>query len=148
MKKTIIGTIFCLCALSSMAQIRRTVAAKPKADSVTVAPDADMVGNKRRDKIKELHLNKQQKGKLKAGMQSAKQEKEAIENDEKLSDVEKKQKLQDLRRRQMARLDSMLTPEQKEKMLKMRRESVQQKRAAKKNAPNEPAAETEMKQEE
>lgn len=148
MKKTIIGTIFCLCALSSMAQIRRTVAPKPKTDSIAVEPTMDTEAGGRKGKIKALDLDKQQKNKLRGVMQSAKQEKEAIENDEKLSDVEKKQKLQDLRRRQMARLDSMLTPEQKEKMLKMHRESVQQKRAAKKNASNEPAAETEMKQEE
>lgn len=147
MKKAIIGTIFCLWALGSTAQIRRTVAPKPKADSIASVAETDPAGKGRREKMKALDLNKQQKSKLKGAMQTAKQEKEAIENDEKLSDAEKKQRLQELRRRQMARLDSVLTPEQKEKMLKMRREGIQQKRAAKKNAPNEPVIETEMKQE-
>lgn len=147
MKKVIIGTLFCLCALSSMAQIRRTVAPKPKADSVAMAPDMGTEGGDRKGKIKALDLNKQQKSKLKGVMQSAKQEKEAIENDEKLSDTEKKQRLQELRRRQMSHLDSVLTPEQKQQMLKMRRKAVQQKRAAKKNPTNEPVIEAEMKQE-
>lgn len=147
MKRAIIGTIFCLWALGSTAQVRRTVAPKPKADSAAAAPVTDTEAKGRRGKIKALDLNKQQKSKLKGAMQTAKQEKEAIENDGQLSDVEKKQKLQDLRKRQLAQLDSVLTPEQKQKMLQMRREAVQQKRAAKKAAPNKPEAEPATKQE-
>jgi Spy/CpxP family protein refolding chaperone len=147
MKRLMMGAFFCLCVVGAMAQIRRTVAPKPKADSVAVVPDRVAEGEGRKGKIKALDLNKQQKSKLKGAMQSAKQEKEAIENDDKLSDAEKKQKLQELRKRQMAHLDSVLTPEQKQQMLKMRRESVQQKRSAKKKPTNEPIMESEMKQE-
>lgn len=147
MKRLIMGAFFCFCVVGAMAQIRRTVAAKPKADSVAVAPDMVTEEGSRKGKIKALDLNKQQKRKLKGVMQSAKQEKAAIENDEKLSDAEKKQRLQALRKRQMAHLDSVLTSEQKQQMLKMRREKGMQKRkAAKGNSQSEPTVEAEMKQ--
>jgi Spy/CpxP family protein refolding chaperone len=132
MKKILIVACFCFVGTSLLAQIRRTIA--PKTDSLTAAPVMDNEGGIRKDNLKALNLDKQQKSKLKDLMQAAKQEKEAIENDGKLTEEQRKQKLQELRKRRMAQMDTILTPEQKQKMAKMRRDAIKEKRAGKNEA--------------
>jgi Spy/CpxP family protein refolding chaperone len=146
MKKAFIGMVFCLLALGSMAQIRRTVAAKPKTDSLATAPEMGNDGAKRRDMLKTLQLDRQQKSKLKAMQQTAKQEKAAIEGDEKLTDAQKKQRLQELHKRRMSQMDTILTPEQKQQLLKMRQGAIKEKRGGKQTDKNG-AGEMEIKNE-
>lgn len=135
MKQLVIVSLLFVVGLGATAQIRRTVAPRPKADSATAAAPAMAAdGAKRKDMLKELGLNKQQLRKLKEMRQATQQQKAAIEADDKLTDMQRKQRLLELRRQQAAQTDSLLTPEQQQKMAKMRREAVQQKRAAKNGA--------------
>ncbi len=132
MKKTVLLLLFFVAAVAATAQVQRAV--KPKtvnSDSAatgtnnSMAPAKDDMQN-RKAMIKELNLTREQKGKFREMQQNMKAKKEAIENDDKLSDTEKKEKLRTLRKEQMAATDSILNNEQREKMRQMRKDKLQQ----------------------
>lgn len=66
--------------------------------------------------MKDLNLTTQQKAQLKESQQAMKQQRDAIKNDATLTQDQKKAKMQDLRKTQQDKLNSILTPEQKAKM--------------------------------
>ena len=110
--KKIFGLIFLtsLFAINANAQIRRI------SDSTQ-----NLVSNsaKRTEKLETmngLNLTKQQMSQLKEARRNMKQQKDAINNDQSLSDEQKENKLKDLRKEQKEKLNSMLTPEQMEKL--------------------------------
>jgi Spy/CpxP family protein refolding chaperone len=132
MKKVLIMLAISTITATAMAQIQRAV--KPKAvtsdttttgSSNTMTPAKDDKGS-RREMIKELNLTREQKGKFREMQQNMKAKKEAIENDDKLSDIEKKEKLRALRKEQMTITDSILNDEQREKMRQMRKDKFEQ----------------------
>jgi Spy/CpxP family protein refolding chaperone len=108
-------------AQSVQAQIRRTVPDKPKADSATAPATAPGDKMKRKEMVKELNLTKAQKGKFKEMRKEAKNKKEAIEGNDKLSQEEKDKELKELRKEQGEKIDTVLTNEQKEKFKKLRK---------------------------
>ncbi len=83
-----------------------------------------------------LNLTKQQMSQLKEVRRNIKQQKDAINNDQSLSDEQKQSKLKDLRKEQQEKLKSILTPEQmqelKEERMKtrMRRSNRNQNNSA------------------
>ena len=66
--------------------------------------------------VKQLHLTKQQKKEMKAYKVSSKKKKEAIKNNSALTEQQKKEQLEQLKSDKHAKLEAVLTPEQKEKM--------------------------------
>lgn len=115
MKITCIILSLSFFALTASAQIERK-AVVVKADSAQTAT-ADNKADKqtRKERFKELDLNKEQKGKMKEIMQTGKAAKEAIENNTQLSEEYKKKQLRELQKAQAQKIQAILTPEQREK---------------------------------
>lgn len=68
------------------------------------------------DKLKNLNLTNEQKEKLKELRQDGKQKKELIMNNSSLTQEQKKEQLKELKKNQKEKSESILTPEQKEKV--------------------------------
>ena len=117
MKISLIAFILSLITLSASAQIERKPAAIKK-DSTQTVTDEGNKGDKqsRKERMKELNLTREQKGKMKEIMQSGKAAKEAIENNTQLSDQDKKKQLRELQKGQAQKVQAILTPEQLEKL--------------------------------
>jgi Spy/CpxP family protein refolding chaperone len=115
MKISLIAFILSLVTISASAQIER----KPvviKADSTqTTGNDYKVDKQSRKERMKELDLTREQKGKMKEIMQRGKAAKEAIENNTQLSDDDKKKQKRELQKSQMQQIQAILTPEQVEK---------------------------------
>jgi Spy/CpxP family protein refolding chaperone len=110
------------------AQIRRTTTPAPQKDTAAIAAPAGEDKMTRKEVMKELQLDRKQKGKLKEMRQEAKSKKEAIENDDKLTPEEKEAKLKALRREQGEKMNEVLTDEQKEKLKKIRKEKLKEEK--------------------
>lgn len=119
MKKTIsLAALLISFSLVSTAQIQRTVAPKPKKDSIINNMQGETVN--RKQMMKELNLTREQRGKMKEAMQDVKTKKDAIDADTTLSTAARQQKMRELRKTQMEKMNDILTPEQKEKFRKIR----------------------------
>jgi hypothetical protein len=110
--KKIFGLIFLtsLFAINTNAQIRRT------SDSTQSLVSNSAKRTEKLETINGLNLTKQQMSQLKEARRNIKQHKDAINNDQSLSDEQKENKLKDLRKEQKEKLNSILTPEQMEKL--------------------------------
>jgi Spy/CpxP family protein refolding chaperone len=109
------------------AQIRRTGPDKPKTDSAGMPAPASEEKMKRKEMVKELKLTKAQKEKFKEMRKAAKNKKEGIEDNDKLSQEEKDKELKELRKEQGEKMDTLLTDEQKEKLKKIRKKDKSEK---------------------
>lgn len=74
-----------------------------------------------REMMKNLNLTKEQIGQLKEFHRSIKQKKDGIINDATLTEEQRKSKLKELHKEQKEKLNSVLTPEQKEKLREERK---------------------------
>ena len=122
MKKTAFLILLVTVSISGFSQVRRE-SNKVKEDSVTVV-DTQKDKRSRRDMMKELNLNREQKQKLREAKSSNQSAKAAIENDNTLTADQKKVKLRELRKAQLEKLKTILSPEQIEKLRKMRQENA------------------------
>ena len=123
MKKMIAVTALCLITFASFAQIQRQKKEVAKPDSSAgAAVQTKDEGPGRKEMMKELDLSKEQKLKIKAFRQDAKAKKDAIENDTTLKPEEKQARLKELRKELEQNTISVLSREQKMKLLKMRSE--------------------------
>jgi len=124
MKKIVSMMALVFLAACSFAQVQRNMTSSlAKTDSADGGIEKrKAAGMDKKQMLKELDLSREQKIKLKELRQSMKEKKEAIENNDKLSDPEKQTKLKELRQEQAKNTMSILTPEQKVKMLKLRKE--------------------------
>ena len=104
---------------ASLAQIQRTPVKQP-ADTNTVSPETSKQENPRKEIFRELNLSKEQKQQLKAINQTTKAAKETIENDNTLTESEKKTKLLTLRKNNAFKINAMLTEEQKKKFRQLK----------------------------
>lgn len=146
MKKILFLVAITISTLTTMAQVQRKGRfAKNNSDSTAALANADKGDRQgKRDKLKELNLTKEQRGKIKAMNQANKAKKDEIQNDTKLNDTERQAKLQELRKQQLESTSNILTAEQKEKMKAMRKakkeEGKDKKQAADYSVPmnNEP----------
>ena len=116
MKYSAIILLIFLGSLSSTAQIERKTESI-KSDSANNS-QVDNKKNKQtqKDRLEELDLTKEQKGKLKEIRQSGKAAKDAIENNTQLSETEKKKQLRTLKMEQAQKVQGILTEEQKAKL--------------------------------
>lgn len=141
MRKIFLSATFLLAITVTQAQVRRAgrpAMAKDSTGAVTgMRGGADR--QDRKEMMRELGLSKEQKLKFRDMQRDNKAKREAIENDEKLSDTERKEKLRALKLEQMKATDNILNDEQKEKMKKMRREKMKERKDGK-----EPAMEEEI----
>lgn len=123
MKKIILSILVFSAVISVSAQVQRTPTPSKQRDSAGVYQ-----GNKKeaqvskKDIFRELDLTREQRGKLKEITQSSKAKKEAINSDEKLDENQKKQKLREIQKDQMKQVQSILTPEQKQKWMELRKQ--------------------------
>ena len=122
MKKTAFLILLVTVSISGFSQVRRE-SNKVKEDSVTVV-DTQKDKRSRRDMMKELNLNREQKQKLKEAKSSNQSAKAAIENDNTLTADQKKVKLRELKKAKLENLKTILSPEQIEKLRKMRQENA------------------------
>jgi periplasmic protein CpxP/Spy len=97
-------------ASNSIAQVTRKV-------NPSQAVQADTTKkNKKKEMMRELNLTKEQRGQMKESHQSMKQKKEEVNNDNTLTEAQKKDKMKALHKEQKQKMNAILTPEQKEKM--------------------------------
>ena len=123
MKKMIVVTVLSLITFASFAQIQRQKKEVAKPDSSAgAAVQTKDEGPGRKEMMKELDLTKEQRSKIKGFRQDAKAKKDAIENDTSLKPEEKQTKLKELRKELEQNTLSVLSREQKMKLLKMRSE--------------------------
>lgn len=102
-------------ASHSIAQVKREI--NPSQNTRTNT----MQKNKKRAMMKELNLTKEQKGQMKEFHRSMNQKKGSIKNDNNLSEAQKKDKMKELHKEQKEKMRTILTPEQREKMKKERK---------------------------
>lgn len=112
---------FSLIVSLSFAQVQRQKKQVDKTDSAgTGAVQKEDAGPNRKEMMKELNLTKEQKSKIKEFRQAAQSKKAAIEGDDTLKPEEKQAKLKDLRKELQKNTMSVLSREQKIKLLQMR----------------------------
>ncbi len=116
-------------AQTSAAQIQRTVTLRATTDTAAKPAPAATERASGKKLMKELKLTKEQRGKLKEQRNEAKSKKEAIEGNDQLSQQEKDNQLKELKKEQLAKTQTLLTDEQKEKLKKMRRQHKKEKPA-------------------
>ena len=128
MKKLMIVLALSAVTGSAMAQLERARKPRTASDTTSTGARVNVKEDKqsRKEMMRELSLTKEQKGKFKEMQQGMKAKKEAIENDDKLSDTEKKEKLRELRKEQMKATGSILNDEQREKMKQMRKDKMKE----------------------
>jgi Spy/CpxP family protein refolding chaperone len=115
MKISIILFVLSLFTLSATAQIERKPVAIKKDSTQTITDNTKTNKQNRKERIKELDLTREQKGKMKELHQSGKAAKETIEKNTQLSEAEKKKQLRELQKLQVEKMQAILTPEQMEK---------------------------------
>lgn len=115
MKISFIAFILSLITLSASAQIERKPVAIKKDSTQTITDDVKADKQNRKERMKELDLNREQKGKIKELHKSGKAAKDAIENNTQLSEAEKKKQLRDLQKTQAEKMQGILTAEQIQK---------------------------------
>jgi Spy/CpxP family protein refolding chaperone len=115
MKISLVVFSLSLITISASAQIERKplLTTADSARAMSVDKNADK--QSRKDRLKELNLTREQKGKLKELHQSGKAAKAAIENNTQLSAAEKKIQMRELQKAQAEKMQAILTPEQREK---------------------------------
>ena len=97
------------------AQVKREVS-----PSQSIQADT-MRKNKKKEMMQTLNLTKEQRGQMKEFHQSMKQKKEAVAGDQSLTESQKKEKLKELHKEQKEKMNSILTPEQREKMMEQKK---------------------------
>lgn len=82
--------------------------------------------------MKELNLSEDQKAKLKEMREANKSKRDAIKNDSKLTDEQKKEQMKALKEEQKKGMQGVLTDEQKSKMKEMKAKMKEEKKGRKK----------------
>ena len=117
MKSGVLVLALTLISLLSFAQVKRKTAVKDQADSVSTASFKEQAGkNDRKQMIKDLHLTREQQAKMKEIHQSGRSKKEALLNDNKLTNEDRQAKLRVLQKEQFDNTMHILNDEQKQKM--------------------------------
>ena len=116
MKISIIALVLSLVTLSASAQIERKPVVAAKSDSTQTATTDNKVDKQsRKERMKELDLTREQKGKMKEIMRANKAAKDAIENNTRLSEADRKKQMRELQKSMAQKIQAILTPEQMEK---------------------------------
>ena len=116
MKISLLAFALSLVTLSASAQIERKPVVAAKSDSTqTTTTDNKVDKQSRKERMKELDLTREQKGKMKEIMQANKAAKDAIENNTQLSEADRKKQMRELQKSMAQKIQAILTPEQMEK---------------------------------
>ncbi len=115
MKSSLIFLIVLLTSISASAQIERKSTLNKSDTTQNMGAGSKADKQSRKERMKELNLTKEQRGKMKEITQSGKASKDAIENNVQLSDQDKKKQLRELQKTQAQKVQAILTPEQLEK---------------------------------
>ena len=138
MKKIIIFLLTAVINLTAFAQVQRKVTAPANTNTAPAnseTEDANKSGkHSKKEMMRALNLSKEQKAKLKEIHQANKSKKQAIEDNDKLTDDQKKIQLKQLHKEGANSTQAILNEEQKAKMKEMRKEISKNK----KNDPNRP----------
>ena len=121
MKKTAVVLALSFISVFSIAQVERVV--KPKSDSTNkpvVGMNEKNSSPNRKQMLRELNLTKEQRAKLKEMRQANEAKKDAINNNESLSQEQKDAQLRELKRASVQSTMTILNDEQKVKMKAMR----------------------------
>ena len=114
MKISLLAFIVSLVSISVSAQIERKPVARADS-SYAINANGKPDQQSRKDRMRDLDLTREQKGKMKELRMSGKAAKDAIESNAQLSDAEKKKQLRDLQKGQLEKMQTILTSEQFEK---------------------------------
>ena len=115
MRIYIIVFLLLMSTLPVSAQIERKPA-PANADSANKVDPKEKAGKQsRKERIKDLDLTREQRGKMKEINQAGKAAKDTIDNNASLSEQEKKKQLRELNKDQAQKIQAILTPEQREK---------------------------------
>jgi len=109
--RLLIGGLFSFAIAAAL-----TVPAPAKASSRASLPQADqkkMMHDKLQEVVNDLNLSDDQKSKVKDIFTDAKSKREAIMNDSSLTDDQKRAKMKELHTGTMAKVNEVLTPEQR-----------------------------------
>ncbi len=109
--------ILLLSSVVSFAQVERVPPAKTDSLSGT-----SISGKK--DLVKDLDLSTGQQAKLKEIRQSVRMKREGIDNNDQLTDTERKKQLKELQKQQAKWIEDILTDEQKEKFRSSRQKAL------------------------
>ena len=124
MKISLFAFALSLVTLSASAQIERKPVVAAKSDSTQTTTTDNKVDKQspvrigtggRKERMKELDLTREQKGKMKEIMQANKAAKDAIENNTQLSEADRKKQMRELQKSMAQKIQAILTPEQMEK---------------------------------
>ena len=116
MKISLLAFVLSLVTLSASAQIERKPVVIAKSDSTQTTTTANKVDKQsRKERMRELDLTREQKGKMKEIMQANKAAKDAIENNTRLSEADRKKQMRELQKSMAQKIQAILTPEQMEK---------------------------------
>ena len=124
MKIPLFAFALSLVTLSASAQIERKTVVAAKSDSTQTTTTDNKVDKQspvrigtggRKERMKELDLTREQKGKMKEIMQANKAAKDAIENNTQLSEADRKKQMRELQKSMAQKIQAILTPEQMEK---------------------------------
>ena len=124
MKIPIIALVLFLLTLSASAQIERKPIVAAKADSTQTTTTDNKVDKQspvrigtggRKERMRELDLTREQKGKMKEIMQANKAAKDAIENNTQLPEADRKKEMRELQKSMAQKIQAILTPKQMEK---------------------------------
>ena len=116
MKISLLAFVLSLVTLSASAQIERKPVLAAKLDSTQTTTTANKIDKQsRKERMRELDLTREQKGKMKEIMQANKAAKDAIENNTRLSEADRKKQMRELQKSMVQKIQAILTPEQMEK---------------------------------
>lgn len=108
--------ILLLGTCTAVAQIERKPVTVIQTDTTKTTVSENVKDKQsRKDRMKDLDLTREQQIKMKEIIQANKSAKDAIENNTRLSDQDKKKELRELQKAQLQKLQAILTPEQREK---------------------------------
>lgn len=118
---------FSFFALNANAQVTRYVnpSQKVQRDSTHKKRDGKM--------MKDLNLSQSQQSQMKEFHQNMKQQRDALKNDASLTPEQKKAKMNELHNVQKEKMNSILTPEQKQKMQADKKERKEKNEGKKRN---------------
>lgn len=127
MKYPLIILILLSVSFLSQAQIERKPSPAKQTDSVSDNKTGNAMNRPgHKDMLKDLDLTKEQRIKLKEIRQANMAKKEAIENNSRLTEQERKKQLKDLQKEQAKNIQAILTDEQKEKFKAKRQEMMKE----------------------
>lgn len=110
---------------NSFGQIQRNSTINNANDSSVLITNKNWKeGKGKKQMFQELDLTKEQRGQLKTIRQDAKAKREAIENDDSISDKEQKEKLKALRKETDEAIQKILTKEQWKKFVEQREKKL------------------------